>query len=156
MVRMLKVSVERKTFLVRLEGKFGGKWCSFTEYSRGSVFALGFEKEEFASNRKSTFLVIPKGEKGRGWEQIKSTLSSMLVVPSSNIDEKGRQCREERFNHKHVGPLYWSFVNVVREEGQRRGGLVPVGRWARAVVCECPIDFDNWVEVGRAMAKRLG
>ena len=114
MPRTLKVSVERKTFLVRFEGEAGGKWCSLTEHSRGSVFALGFEKEEvgwmiehltkaiemknfmgfnrkfrgktrvhlmevcfnnhgrfirlseFASNRKSTFLVIPEGENGRG------------------------------------------------------------------------------------------
>ena len=138
MVRTLKVYVERKTFLVRFEGKFGGIWCSLIEHSRGSVFALGFEKEEagwlikhltkafklksymgfnrkcrgksrvhlmevcfnnhgrfirlskFASNRKSTFLVIPEGGKGREWEQLKNALSSMLVVPSSNIDEKGR------------------------------------------------------------------
>nr|CAN82412.1 hypothetical protein VITISV_039149 [Vitis vinifera] len=46
MVRTLKVSMERKTFLVRFEGEAGGKWCSLTEHSRGSVFALGFEKEE--------------------------------------------------------------------------------------------------------------
>ena len=46
MVRTLKVSMKRKTFLVRLEGESGGKWCSLTEHSRGSVFALGFEKEE--------------------------------------------------------------------------------------------------------------
>ena len=38
--------MERKTFLVRLEGQSSGKWCSLTEYSRGSVFALSFEKEE--------------------------------------------------------------------------------------------------------------
>ena len=36
---------------------------------------------EFASNRKSTFLVIPEGEKGKGWEQLKNELSSMQVVP---------------------------------------------------------------------------
>ncbi|RVW57721.1 hypothetical protein CK203_111686 [Vitis vinifera] len=132
MVRTLKVSVERKTFLVNFEGESGGKWCSLTEHNRGSVSTLGFEKEEvcfnnhgrfirlseFASNRKSTFLVIPEGEKGRGWEK--------------------------------------SFANVIREEGSRRGGLVPVGRWARAVVCECTADCDNWVEVGHALARRLG
>ena len=111
---------------------------------------------KFASNRKSTFLVIPEGGKGREWEQLKNALSSMLVVPSSNIDEKGRQCRDERINHKHVGPLYRSFTNVIKEKGPRRRGLVPVGRWARVVVCECPADFDNWVEVGHALAKRLG
>ncbi|KAL6312799.1 hypothetical protein AAG906_021431 [Vitis piasezkii] len=114
MVRTLKVSLERKTFLVRFENESGGKWCSLTKHSRGFVSTLGFENEEvcfnnhgriirlseFASNRKSTFLVIPEGEKG--------------------------------------------------------GGLVPVGRWARAVVCECTADCDNWVEVRRALARRLG
>ncbi|KAJ9701098.1 hypothetical protein PVL29_006446 [Vitis rotundifolia] len=204
MVRTLKVFMERKTFLVRFEGESDGKWCSLIEHSRGSVFALGFEKEEvgwliehltkaiemksymgfnrkfggksrvhlmevcfnnhgrfirlseFASNRKSTFLVILEGEKGKGWEHLKNALSSMLVVPSSSIVEKGRQCREERTFHKHIGPLYWSFTNVVREEGPRRGGFVLVGRWARPMVCECHADFVNWAEVGRAMAKRLG
>ena len=42
----VKVSVKRKTFLVRFEGEAGGKWCLLIEHSRGSVFALGFEKEE--------------------------------------------------------------------------------------------------------------
>ncbi|RVW72667.1 Trafficking protein particle complex subunit 8 [Vitis vinifera] len=32
--------------LVRFEGEAEGKWCSLTEHSRGSVFALGFEKED--------------------------------------------------------------------------------------------------------------
>ncbi|RVW74647.1 hypothetical protein CK203_052082 [Vitis vinifera] len=114
MVRTLKVFVERKTFLVRLEGEHRGNWCLITEHSRGSVFVLGFEKDavgwmiehltkaiemkshlgfnrkfrgkccvhlmevgfnnhirfirisEFATNRKSSFLIIPEGEKGRG------------------------------------------------------------------------------------------
>ena len=204
MVRTLKVSVERKTFLVRFKGEVGGSWCSITEHSKGSVFTLGFEKEEvgwliehltkaiemknfmgfnkkfrgktrvhllevcfnvhgrfirlseFASNRKSTFLVIPKGENGRGWEHLKSALSSMLVVPSSSFDEKGRMCKEEGTFHRHAGPLYRSFANVVRKEGPRKGGLVPVRRWARVMVCECLASFVNWAEVGRAMAKRLG
>ena len=46
MVRTLKVSMERKTFLVRFEGESGGKWCSLTEHSKGSISTLGFEKEE--------------------------------------------------------------------------------------------------------------
>ena len=45
MVRTLKVFVERKTFLVRLEGEHRGNWCLITEHSRGSVFVLGFEKD---------------------------------------------------------------------------------------------------------------
>ena len=138
MVRTLKVSVEKKTFLVRFKGKASGKWCSLTKHSRGSVFALGFENEEvgwliehlmkanemknhmgfnrkfrgktrvhllevcfnnhgrfirlseFASNRKSTFLIIPGGENGKGWEHLTIALSSMLVVPSSSIVAKKR------------------------------------------------------------------
>ena len=173
MVRTLKVFVERKTFLVRLEGEHRGNWCLITEHSRGSVFVLGFEKDavgwmiehltkaiemkshlgfnrkfrgkccvhlmevgfnnhirfirisEFATNRKSSFLIIPEGEKGRGWENIKSALSSMLVVPPSNAVEKGRQYRGERFSYNHVGPLHWSFAKVVSGEGPRGGG----GKW---------------------------
>ena len=41
----VKVIVERKTFLVKLEGEQGGTWCSITEHSRGADFVLGFEKE---------------------------------------------------------------------------------------------------------------
>ena len=66
------------------------------------------------------------------------------------------RCRKEGTFHRHASPLYWSFANVVREERPRKYGLVPVERWARAVVCECLASFVNWVEVGRAMAKRLG
>ena len=136
MVRTLKVFVERKTFLVKLEGEHGGNWCSIIEHSRGSVFVLGFEKDaigwmiehltkaigmksrlgfnrkfrgkfcvhlmevgfnnhgrfirisEFTTNRESSFLVILVGEKGRGWENLKSALSSLLVVPLSNVVEK--------------------------------------------------------------------
>ena len=136
MVRTLKVFVERKTFLVKLEGEHGGNWCSIIEHSRGSVFVLGFEKDaigwmiehltkaigmksrlgfnrkfrgkfcvhlmevgfnnhgrfirisEFTTNRRSSFLVILEGEKGRGWENLKSALSSLLVVPLSNVVEK--------------------------------------------------------------------
>ena len=128
MVRTLKVFVDRKTFLVRLEGEHEGNWWSITEHSRGSIYVLGFEKEEvgwliehltkaiemksylgfkrkyrgkfcvhlmevcfnnhgrfiriseFATNRKPTFLVIPEGEKGRGWENLKNALSSLPMV----------------------------------------------------------------------------
>ena len=55
-----------------------------------------------------------------------------------------------------MGLLYRSFVNIVRDKGPRRGGLVPVGRWVCAVVCECNADSVKWVEVGQAMARRLG
>ncbi|KAJ9700869.1 hypothetical protein PVL29_006278 [Vitis rotundifolia] len=204
MVRTVKVFVERKTFLVRLEGDHGGTWCSIAEHSRGSVFVLGFEKEavrwmiehltkaiemkshmgfnrkfrgkccvhlmeigfndngrflrisEFANNRKYAYLIIPEGEKGKGWENIKSALSSMMVVPSSKAVEKGRQYRGEKFSYNHVGTWHRSFAKVVSGEKPRGGGLVPVRRWARAVVCDCNEDQVKWGEVGRAVVRKLG
>ena len=58
--------------------------------------------------------------------------------------------------HKNAGPLQRSYVNVVRDEGPRKDGLILVGRWVRTVVCECQDGAVNWVEVGWAMARRLG
>ena len=105
--------------------------------------------------QQTSFLIILEGEKGRGWEMLKSALSSMSVVPPLNAYKKGRHYNVERVTHNHVGPLYRSFANVVRDKGQRRGGLVLVGRWAQAVVCECSADSVKWVEVGRVVARSL-
>ncbi|RVW70202.1 hypothetical protein CK203_051517 [Vitis vinifera] len=127
----MKVIVERKTFLVKLEGEQGGTWCSITEHSRGSDFVLGFEKEAVGWMIKHLTKAIEmeghlEGEEGRGWENIRRALSSM------------------------------SFAKVVSGKGSREGGLMSVGRWARAVVCECIKDRVNWVEVGRVVARKLG
>ncbi|RVW36881.1 hypothetical protein CK203_103178 [Vitis vinifera] len=106
--------------------KFRGKYCVH-------LMEVGFNNHgrfirisEFATNRRSSFLVIPEGKKGRGWENLKSALSSMLVVP------------------------------LQFGKGPREGGLVRVERWARAVVCERNADSVKWVEVGRVVARSLG
>ena len=201
---MVKVLVERKTFLIRLEGKQGGEWCSITEISRGSVFALGFEKDavewlvdyltkalalkshmgfnkkfrgkcrvhlmevgfnihgrfirisEYATNRKPSVLIIPEGDKGRGWENIKHALSSLLVAHYPNVLEKGRNIRGESWSHNYEGSMHRSYAKVVNDEGPRGSGLVPIGRWARAVLCESKFDRENWAEVGRSVARSLG
>ena len=202
--KTVKVLIERKTFLIRLEGDQGGEWCSMTEISRGSVFALGFEKEaigwlveylkkaialkshmgfnkkfrgkcrahllevgfnnhgrfirisEFATNRKPSVLIIPEGDKGRGWESLKKALDTMLVVPYPYAEEKGRNLRGESWPHYKVGSMHRSYAKIVSDEGPRGGGLVPVGRWARAVICESKFDRENWAEVGRLVARSLG
>ncbi|RVW35222.1 hypothetical protein CK203_101902 [Vitis vinifera] len=202
--KTVKVLIERKTFLIRLEGDQGGEWCSMTEISRGLVFALGFEKEavgwlveylkkaialkshmgfnkkfrgkcrahllevgfnnhgrfirisEFATNRKPSVLIIPEGDKGRGWESLKKALDTMLVVPYPYAEEKGRNLRGESWPHYKVGSMHRSYAKIVSDEGPRGGGLVPVGRWARAVICESKFDRENWAEVGRLVARSLG
>ncbi|RVW66713.1 hypothetical protein CK203_065740 [Vitis vinifera] len=45
-MRTLRFSMERKTFLVRCEGEFGGNWCSITKHSKRLCFRLRLEKEE--------------------------------------------------------------------------------------------------------------
>ena len=155
MIEHLTKAIEMKSHL-GFNRKFRGKYCVH-------LMEVGFNNHgrfirisEFATNRRSSFLVIPEGKKGRGWENLKSALSSMLVVPPSIVVEKGRQYRGERFIHNHVGPLHKSFANVVSGKGPREGGLVRVERWARAVVCERNADSVKWVEVGRVVARSLG
>ena len=59
-------------------------------------------------------------------KQLKNAISSMLVVPSSNIVENERQCRDESIKYKHMDSMHRSFVSVVKEEGPRRGDFVPI------------------------------
>lgn len=54
-----------------------------------------------------------------------------------------------------MGPLNRSFVSAVKEEGSRREGVVPVGKWARATVCECLCSIVDWAEAGHTVARLL-
>lgn len=64
------------------------------------------ERLKFTSNRKSTFLVIPEGLKGNGWEKLKLEISSLLVALPKMIVYKGKQSRSfEIFFFNKVGPL---------------------------------------------------
>ena len=155
MIKQLTKAIEMK-ICMGFNIKFRGKTKVHLLEVCFNVHGRFIRLSEFASNRKSTFLVIPEGDNGRGWELLKSALNSMLVVPSSSFVEKGRQSREGRIMHKNAGPLQRSYAKVVRDEGPRKGGLVPVGRWARVVVCECQDGAVYWAEAGRAMARRLG
>lgn len=49
-----------------------------------------------------------------------------------------------------------SYVDVVVEEGPRKGALLLVGRWARAVICESQRKVQGWVSVGKAIARLMG
>ncbi|KAJ9705620.1 hypothetical protein PVL29_003607 [Vitis rotundifolia] len=143
MIEHLMKAIEMKSHL-GFNRKFRGKCCAHLMEVGFNDHGRYIRISKFATNRKYSYLIILEGEEGRGWENIKSALSSMLVVPSSNAVKKGRQYRGESFSHNHVGPLHRSFAKVVSGEGPRGGGLVPVGRWARTVV-----------EVGRVVARKL-
>ena len=49
-----------------------------------------------------------------------------------------------------------SYADVVAEKGTRSGAEMPVGKWARAVVCEGKGKIRDWCEVGKAIARRVG
>ena len=49
-----------------------------------------------------------------------------------------------------------SYADVVAEEGPRNGALMPVGKWARVVVCERKGKIRDWCDVGKAIARRMG
>ncbi|KAJ9709584.1 hypothetical protein PVL29_001187 [Vitis rotundifolia] len=154
MIEHLMKAIEMKSHL-GFNRKFRGKCCAHLMEVGFNDHGRFIRISEFVNNRKYSYLIIPEGDEGRGWENFKSALSSMLVVPLSNAVEKGRQYRRESLSHNHVGPLHRSFAKVVSGEGSRGGGLVLVGRWARAVVCECIEDSVNWDEVGRVVARKL-
>ncbi|RVX13543.1 hypothetical protein CK203_020981 [Vitis vinifera] len=118
--KTVKVLIERKTFLIRLEGDQGGEWCSMTEISRGLGKMQGSSVGSWlqqswkvhkdlgvATNRKPSVLIIPEGDKGR--------------------EEKGRNLRGESWPHYKVGSMHRSYAKIVSDEGPRGGGLVPVG-----------------------------
>ncbi|KAL6342914.1 hypothetical protein AAG906_016933 [Vitis piasezkii] len=152
LIEHLTKAIEMKSHL-GFNKKYRGKFCVHLMEVCFNNHRRFIRISEFATNRKPTFLVIPEGEKGRGWENLKVALSSMLVVPPSNVDEK-----EDNTEWKGLSTIMWVlfFANVVRDKGPRRGGLVLVGRWARAMVCECNADSVKWVEVGRVVARSLG
>ncbi|RVW60290.1 hypothetical protein CK203_084076 [Vitis vinifera] len=178
---MLKVLVERKTFLIRLEGEQGGEWCSITEISRGSVFALGFEKEavgwlvdyltkalalkshmgfnkKFRGKCRVHLMEVDFNNHGRFIrisEFATNRKPSVLIIPEGDKAEVGR-ISKKRYLHCWWSPIRISYAKVVSDEGLRGGGLVPIGRWARAVVCESKFDRENWAEVGRSVARSLG
>ena len=48
-----------------------------------------------------------------------------------------------------------SYANVVAKGGPRNGALLPVGKWARAVICECIEKVQDWVHVGKVIARMM-
>ena len=155
MIKHLTKAIEMEGYL-GFNRKFRGKHCAHLMEVGFNDYGRFIRISEFATKRRYCCLMILEGEEGSGWENIRRALSSMLVVPSANTVEKGRQHRGEGFSQSHMGPLHRSFAKVVSGKGSREGGLMSVGRWARAVVCECIKDRVNWVEVGRVVARKLG
>ncbi|RVW79116.1 Transposon TX1 uncharacterized 149 kDa protein [Vitis vinifera] len=120
---------ERKTFLVRLEGEHRGNLVFDHRASRGSVYVLGFEKEEVGCllqqprkvhkdfgvhyNRKQIFLVIP--EDSVKWVEVGR-------VVARSLRKKGVATIVPFLGGK--GLRRWSPKENSKVEGKFRGGWI--------------------------------
>ena len=73
--------------------------------------------------------------KGNGWETLRKAISSV-----QDLFDQAIRASNEMFKESQVSKGMYregrSYANVVAEEGPRNGTLMPVGKWARAVICE--------------------
>ena len=50
----------------------------------------------------------------------------------------------------------WSNADVVVEKEPRNGALLPVGKWAKVIICESQGRVHDWVYVGKVIARMMG
>ena len=90
---------------------------------------------EIVARRKPLVLVVPEGVKGYGWETLRKVISSVW-----DLSVQAERASKEMFKESQVSKGMYrggrSYVDVVAEEGPRNGASMPVGEWARAVICE--------------------
>ncbi|RVW67199.1 hypothetical protein CK203_065146 [Vitis vinifera] len=174
MIRNQSVVVERKVFQVKSEVCNGGTWISITKRSRGFVVSLGFGEEEtgwlveqlekvvdleasreYVEKRKPLVLVVPRGVNAYGWENLRKVIVSVQEFSvQAERDSKEKQKKPQESKGMYRGER--SYADVVAEKGTRNGAEMPVGKWARAVVCEGKGKIRDWCEVGKAIARRVG
>ncbi|RVX22454.1 hypothetical protein CK203_012705 [Vitis vinifera] len=180
MIRNQSVVVERKVFQVKSEDCNGGTWISITERSRGFVVSLGFGEEETVwlveqlekavdleasrgfirkmRGKTRTHLMeifVPRGVNGCGWENLRKVIVSVQeFFVQAERDSKEKQKKPQESKGMYRGER--SYADVVAEKGTRNGAEMPVGKWARAVVCESKGKIRDWCEVGKAIARRVG
>ncbi|RVW90092.1 hypothetical protein CK203_035935 [Vitis vinifera] len=162
MIRNQSVVVERKVFQVKSEDCNGGTWISITERSRGFVVSLGFGEEEtgwlveqlekvreiyenhrMCCKRKPLVLVVPRGVNGCGWENLRKVIVSVQEFSvQAERDSKEKQKKPQESKGMYRGER--SYADVVAEKGTRNGVEMPVGKWARAVVCEGKGKIRDW------------
>ncbi|RVW38699.1 hypothetical protein CK203_077511 [Vitis vinifera] len=117
--------VEKKAFQV-FKGGVGMVVGAFEESCGVGGFQGICYKEETLS------LVVPEGVKGNGWEDFRKAISSV-----QDLSDQAVLCR------------------CGCKEGPKNGALLPVGKWARAVICEREFNSERRVCFSEEMvAKR--
>ena len=110
---------------------------------------------EIVTKRKPLILVVPEGVEGNGWEALRKAIS--LVQDFS--DQAGRVSKEMIEDFQVSKGIYRgcrSYADVVAEEGPRNRALLPIGKWTKAIICESKEKVQDWVHVGKAIARMMG
>ncbi|KAL6327509.1 hypothetical protein AAG906_021591 [Vitis piasezkii] len=110
---------------------------------------------EIVAKRKSLVLVVPEGVKGNGWETLRKAISRVQDVSDQAVRASKEKDKESQVS-KGMYREGRSYADVVAEEGHRNGASMPVGKWARAVICESKGKILDWFDVGKVIARMMG
>ena len=138
----LKKAVEleaSKGFIRKIRGKTRTHLMEICFNSRGRFMKI----TEIVTKRKPLVLVILKGVKGNGWEALRKAISSVQDLSDQAVRASKEMIKDSQVS-KGIYREGWSYVDVVAEEGPRNRALLPVGKWARAVICESKGKVLDW------------
>ena len=150
----LKKAVELEAsggFTRKIRGKTRTHLMEICFNSRGRFMKI----TEIVAKRKSLVLVVPEGVKGNGWETLRMAISRVQDVSDQAVRASKEKDKESQVN-KGMYREGRSYAEVVAEKGHRNGASMPVGRWARAVICESKGKILDWFDVGKVIARMMG
>ena len=140
-----------KGFIRKIRGKTRTHLMEICFNSRGRFMKI----TEIATKRKPLILVILEGVEDNGWEALRKAISSVQDF-SNQVGRVSKETFEDFQASKGIYRGCRSYADVVAEEGPRKGALMPVGKWARAVICDCKEKVQDWVHVGKPIARMMG
>ena len=121
-------------FIRKIRGKTRTHLMEICFNSRGRFMKI----TEFVTKRKPLVLVVPEGVKGNGWEALRKAISSIQDLSNQAVRASKEMIKDSQVS-KGIYREDRSYADVVAEEGPRNGALLPVEKWARAVICESKV-----------------
>ena len=100
---------------------------------------------EFATNQKTSLVVVPEGEE-EGWKALLEAFFSVQSLSTNNQNKASKvpQSREVLSRGSRT------FAKILVEGGPRRGALMSVGKWERAIICDRTKLGIGWMQEGKA------
>ena len=105
---------------------------------------------KFMTSRKTTFVVIPKGQKNKGWMAMGEAIAVVMFFPSQCVEYRGFKKVVSEEDKLVSVPLRRSFASVVVGEGSRKQGIEPFRRWAKVMVYEFLEACVSKIAIGKA------